>query len=127
MRYGGEGISSGSRHSFSRAWLRRGGMPLGPPPLLQQSLAAARIARLGDGEARDPVGAEMAGILPQFAPRYEDMHPVEETQRKRPDQALRIRTASVAIADRDFAFGADRLAHDGEIDRAGGDALARRR
>src|SRR5215207_8911206 len=73
-------------------------------PFLQHRLAAARIALLGHVQHDDAVGAEVAEVLAQFAPRHHHPHLLEEAQGERPDDAFAVRAIVVAIAEPDLAL-----------------------
>src|SRR5581483_1509798 len=60
------------------------------PPLLEESLAPARVARLGKLQRRDAVGAEMAERLAQLAPGDDDTRALEEGEGHGPDRAPRV-------------------------------------
>ena len=66
-------------------------------PLLEQHLAAARVADLVHLQPVHAVDAEMAEILPRLAPADQHAHLVEEAQRERPDGAHRTRTGGILI------------------------------
>src|ERR1700752_89932 len=57
-------------------------------PFLHQRAASARIALVGEAQSDDAIGAEMAIILAQLAPRCQHPAALEETERDRPDRAL---------------------------------------
>src|SRR5262250_326125 len=81
----------------------------GAPPFLEQRLAAARIALVGEFQCGDAVGAEMAIVTAQFAPRCDDADAIEKRQRKRPHRAPGLRAVLVNIGDGELAFGSDGL------------------
>src|SRR6058998_3808988 len=86
------------RHAFALA------------PFLQQGVAPTRIALIVDGERRDAVGAEVAKVVAQLAPRGDDTHTLEETERERPDRPSRLLLNEIEIRDGDLALRADRVA-----------------
>src|SRR5260221_7324070 len=94
-------------------------------PFFQQLTAAARIARVGEFEADDAVGAEVPDRAAQLAPGRDNADAIEVTERKRPDRAFGLAHLVVAIGDRDLALVADRLADRRQFVLAGRQGLAR--
>src|SRR5947199_10091132 len=86
------------RHAFALA------------PFLQQRVAPTRIPLAVDGERRDAVGAKVAKIAAQLAPRCDDAHALEETERERPDRSSRFLLTEIEIRDGDLALRADCVA-----------------
>src|SRR5579872_6571559 len=82
-------------------------------PVLEQALAAPRIARLERPARGDPVGAEMAKALPELAPGHDDARFVEIADPERPDRAFGLRPLRVMVFERQLAFGPDRGAERG--------------
>jgi hypothetical protein len=87
---------------FAKALLRRNA--LGRSPFLEQRLATARIALVGEFQCGDAIGAEMAVVAAQFAPRRDDADAIEKRQRKRPHRAPGLRAVLVDIGDGELAF-----------------------
>src|SRR3954471_23443731 len=83
--------------------------PLDFAPLLQKILMASRVAGFRHDPRNDAVGAKTPERLPQFTPRHDHAHPVEEPQREGPDRSPRFGVSAVAVADLDLGLRADRL------------------
>src|SRR5262245_59385707 len=93
------------------------GNPLRFAPALEQYAAALGVALLQGLGAFDAVGAEMAEVLAHLAPGGDDAGAVEEGERDRPDDALRLLAFLVAVGDLHFALFADRLADRRQVGR----------
>src|SRR6266404_4439207 len=94
-------------HPTGSALLRRDA--LGRSPFLEQRLATARIALVGEFQCGDAIGAEVAIVTTQFAPRRYDADEIEKRQSKRPQHAPRLRAVLVDIGDAQLAFRSDGL------------------
>jgi len=94
-------------------------------PILQQDLAAARVALVNGLHLADAVGPEMPEILAHLASRHDDAHTFEQAQRERPDGPPRIAAIFVEIADAQFALAADRPAYERQFAVTGGNRLCR--
>src|SRR5215468_4468954 len=79
-------------------------------PFLEERLAPAGIAALGEREPGDAVGAEMAIALPELAPGGDHAGAIKEAERERPDRAPGLLGMPVAIADAELALLPDRVA-----------------
>src|SRR5260370_19390864 len=110
-------------HPAGSALLRRDALDCSP--FLEQRLPPTRIALVGEFQCGDAIGAEMAIVTTQFAPRRDDADAIEKPQRKRPHRAPRLRAVLVDIGDAQLAFGSNGLADRCELRVAGCDRIAR--
>jgi len=84
-------------------------------PFLRQDDAASRVAGLQHREVDNAIGAEVTKILAQFAPAHDHTDFIEIAECKGPDAPGRNGAVHVTIGQLHDAFGADRLAHEGEV------------
>lgn len=96
------------------------------PPTLNQLMPPCGVALAGVGKGLHAVGAKVAKVLPQLAPRGNQPGVVEEGHGKRPDAALAGFVVGVAVVQQQGVFAADGAAQ-GREPRHERESIATRR